>query len=61
MRPGSDANRPWRADVVELLLERPAVVEHLNTPVSAIADIHISLRVGCDRVQRVELARSGTA
>ena len=40
----------------ELTLERPLAVEHLDAPVAAVGDVDVALRVGGDRVRRVELA-----
>src|SRR5205814_1151458 len=43
----------------ELAQERPLPVEYLDAPVAAVGHVDIALRVGSDRVRRVELARLG--
>src|SRR5258707_6333636 len=40
----------------ELALEGALPVEHLDAPVAAVGDVDVALRVGGDRVRRVELA-----
>ena len=41
--------------------QRPPRVEHLDAPVRAVPDVDVALGIAGDGVQRVELARRGTA
>src|SRR5258708_7081677 len=57
MRAARDAQRGGYADVADLRLERTAIVEDLDPFVALVRDVHVTLRVGRNRVRRVELPR----
>src|SRR5882672_2029676 len=56
MLSGGDADGPGSADVDVHGFEVPVIVENLNAPVFAVADVHVALGVCRDRVHGVELA-----
>src|ERR1019366_9548005 len=54
MRAGRDADSPRRTYVQILGLEFSVVIEYLNSPIAAIAHIHVTLGVGGNRMQGAE-------
>ena len=61
MRAARNAERRRHADVLDRRLERAVVVEDLNALVALIGDVDVALRVGSDRMRRVEFALAGPA
>src|SRR5439155_15684949 len=57
MRARGDAHGPGRPDVGVGALEIPVVIEDLHPSVRSISDVHVPLRVYCNRVRRIELTR----
>ena len=56
MLAGSDADGPGSADVDEHGFEISVIVENLNAPVFAVADVYVALGICRDRVHGVKLA-----
>src|ERR1043166_9015358 len=55
MRTGRDADRPWTADLVVGCFVVEIVVPYFDARIAAIADVHVTLRVGRQRVRQPQL------